>query len=158
MSKKLVAYFSASGVTASLAKTLAAAIGADLFAIEPETPYTAADLDWTNKKSRSSVEMNDKSSRPAVASKISNMAAYDTVYVGFPIWWYVAPTIVNTFLEQYDLAGKTVVPFATSGSSGMGDTNAALMPSCKGAVLKAGKRFHSNAKEAELKAWAESLS
>ena len=158
MSKNLVAYFSASGVTAKLAKTLASAIGAELFEIVPQTPYTDADLDWTNKKSRSSVEMNDKSFRPAVAGKVGNMAAYDTIYVGFPIWWYVAPTIINTFLEQYDLTGKTVIPFATSGSSGMGNTNAALAPSSKGAILKAGKRFNSNAKEAELKAWAESLS
>lgn len=158
MSKNLVAYFSASGVTAKLAKTLAAAIGADVFEIVPAQPYTAADLDWTNKKSRSSVEMNDKSFRPAVQNRVADMAGYDTVYIGFPIWWYVAPTIVNTFLEQYDLTGKTIVPFATSGSSGMGSTNAELAPSCKGAVLKAGKRFNSNAKEAELKAWAEGLS
>ena len=158
MSKTLVAYFSASGVTAKLSKTLAAAIGADLFEIVPQTPYTDADLDWTNQKSRSSIEMNDKSFRPAVASKVGNMAGYDTVFVGFPIWWYVAPTIVNTFLEQYDLTGKTIVPFATSGSSGMGSTNAELAPSCRGAILKGGKRFNSNAKEAELKDWAQSLS
>lgn len=158
MSKCLVAYFSASGVTARLAKTLASAIGAELFEIVPETPYTDADLDWMNKRSRSSVEMNDKSFRPAVANKVGNMAAYDTVYVGFPIWWYVAPTIINTFLEQYDLTGKTVVPFATSGSSGMGNTNAELAPSCKGAILKNGKRFSADTKEAELKAWAASLS
>lgn len=106
MSKKLVAYFSASGVTASLAKNLAAAIGADLFEIEPVIRYAKADLDWTNKKSRSSVEMNDKSSRPAVAKKLGNMSEYDEVFVGFPIWWYIAPTIVNTFLEGYDLAAR----------------------------------------------------
>ena len=123
MSKKLVAYFSASGVTASLAKNLAAAIGADLFEIEPVIRYGKADLDWTNKKSRSSVEMNDKSSRPAVAKKLGNMSEYDEVFVGFPIWWYIAPTIVNTFLEGYDLAGKTIIPFATSGGSGMGVSN-----------------------------------
>ena len=110
MSKKLVAYFSASGVTASLAKNLAAAIGADLFEIEPVIRYAKADLDWTNKKSRSSVEMNDKSSRPAVAKKLGNMSEYDEVFVGFPIWWYIAPTIVNTFLEGYGLAGKTIIP------------------------------------------------
>ena len=103
MSKRLVAYFSASGVTAKLAKTLAAAIGADLFEILPEKPYSAADLDWTNKESRSTIEMNDKSFRPAVANRVENMAEYDAVYVGFPIWWYVAPTIINTFLEQHDL-------------------------------------------------------
>ena len=118
MSKKLVAYFSASGVTASLAKNLAAAIGADLFEIEPVIRYAKADLDWTNKKSRSSVEMNDKSSRPAVAKKLGNMSEYDEVFVEFPIGWYIAPTIVNTFLEGYDLAGKTIIPFATSGGSG----------------------------------------
>lgn len=157
MNKALVAYFSASGVTAKLAKTLAAAIGADLFDIQPETPYTAADLDWTNKKSRSSAEMNDKAFRPAVANKVENMAQYDKIYVGFPIWWYVAPTIINTFLESYDLSGKTVIPFATSGGSGMGNTNAELAPSCKGAVLKNGKRFGSNASAGELRAWAETL-
>ena len=126
MSKKLVAYFSASGVTAKLAKRLADAVDADIFEIKPEKPYTTADLDWTNKKSRSSVEMSDKSFRPAVAEKLDNIADYDTIYVGFPIWWYVAPTIINTFLEQYDLTGKTIIPFATSGSSRMGKTNSEL--------------------------------
>ena len=106
MSKKLVAYFSVSGVTAALAKNLAAAIDADLFEIEPEVKYTKADLDWTNKKSRSSVEMNDKMSRPAVAKKLGNISEYDEVFVGFPIWWYIAPTIVNTFLEGYDLRAR----------------------------------------------------
>jgi flavodoxin len=157
MSKVLVAYFSASGVTAKLAKTLATAVGGELFEIKPETPYTSADLDWTNPKSRSTVEMNDKSFRPAVGSKVADMARYETVYVGFPIWWYVAPTIINTFLEQYDLSGKTVIPFATSGSSGMGGTNAELKASCPGAILKEGKRFRADAGEAELAAWSESL-
>ena len=155
MSKVLVAYFSASGVTAKLAKRLAEAIGADLHEIQPEVPYTDADLDWMNKKSRSSVEMNDKSSRPAVANKVENMEQYNRVFVGFPIWWYVAPTIINTFLEQYDLTGKKVIPFATSGSSGMGNTNAELTESCKGAVLCDGRRFNTNVKATELKAWAE---
>lgn len=158
MSKKLVAYFSASGVTAKLAKRLANAVDADIFEIKPEKPYTTADLDWTNKKSRSSVEMSDKSFRPAVAEKLDNIADYDTIYVGFPIWWYVAPTIINTFLEQYDLTGKTIIPFATSGSSRMGKTNSELAPSCKGAILKEGKRFEANADEAELKKWADSIS
>ena len=120
MSRVLVAYFSASGVTARLAKALASAIGADLHEIEPAVKYTAADLDWTNKKSRSSVEMNDKSFRPAIANQIENMEQYDVVYVGFPIWWYVAPTIINTFLESYNLEGKVIVPFATSGSTKQG--------------------------------------
>lgn len=157
MSKKLVAYFSASGVTASLAKNLAAAIGADLFEIEPEVKYTKADLDWTNKKSRSSVEMNDKSSRPAVAKKLGNMSEYDEVFVGFPIWWYIAPTIVNSFLEGYDLAGKTIIPFATSGGSGMGETNEYLANSCKGAKLVEGKVLRRNACADELKKWADEV-
>lgn len=157
MSKKLVAYFSASGVTASLAKNLAAAIGADLFEIEPVIRYAEADLDWTNKKSRSSVEMNDKSSRPAVAKKLGNMSEYDEVFVGFPIWWYIAPTIVNTFLEGYDLAGKTIIPFATSGGSGMGETNEYLANSCKGAKLVEGKVLRRNACADELKKWADEV-
>ena len=157
MSKKLVAYFSASGVTASLAKNLAAAIDADLFEIEPEVKYTKADLDWTNKKSRSSVEMNDKLSRPAVAKKLGNISEYDEVFVGFPIWWYIAPTIVNTFLEGYDLAGKTIIPFATSGGSGMGETNEYLANSCKGAKLVEGKVLRRNACADELKKWAEEV-
>ena len=157
MSQTLVTYFSASGVTAKLAKRLADAVDADIFEIKPEKPYTTADLDWTNKKSRSSVEMSDKSFRPAVAEKLDNIADYDTIYVGFPIWWYVAPTIINTFLEQYDLTGKTIIPFATSGSSRMGKTNSELAPSCKGAILKEGKRFEANADEAELKNWADSI-
>lgn len=157
MGRKLVAYFSASGVTEKLAKTLADAVGADTFEIRPEQPYTDADLNWQDKNSRSSIEMRDKSFRPAVADKIENMADYDTIYVGFPIWWYVAPTIVNTFLEQYDLTGKTIVPFATSGGSGMGNTNAELASSCNGAVLKEGKKFSANANKSELKAWSENL-
>ena len=155
MSKTLVAYFSASGVTAKLAKLLADTIGADLHEIRPEKPYSSADLDWMNKKSRSSVEMNDKSFRPAVANKVENMEQYNRVFVGFPIGWYVAPTIINTILEQYDLTGKKVIPFATSGSSGMGNTNAELTESCKGAVLCDGRRFNTNVKATELKAWAE---
>lgn len=155
MSKVLTAYFSASGVTAELAKRLAEAVGTDLYEIQPEVPYTEADLNWMNKKSRSSVEMNDKTFRPAIADKVENMEQYDTIFIAFPIWWYVAPTIVNTFLEQYDLTGKTIVPLATSGSSGMGNTNKELAPSCPGAVLKEGKRFPADAGAEELKAWAE---
>ncbi len=155
MSKKLVAYFSASGVTAALAERLAESIGADLHEIVPEVKYTDADLNWMDKKSRSSIEMTDKSFRPAVANKVEDMNQYDTIYVGFPIWWYVAPTIINTFLEQYDLSGKTIVPFATSGSSQMGHTNAELKDSCKGANLVEGKRFLANASASELKNWAE---
>ncbi|MCD7728264.1 MAG: NAD(P)H-dependent oxidoreductase [Ruminococcus sp.] len=155
MAKALVAYFSASGVTAAVAKRLADSIGADIFEIEPKTPYTKADLDWTNKKSRSSVEMNDKSFRPPVAKAVENMAEYDKIYLGFPIWWYVAPTIINTFLEQYDLSGKTIIPFATSGSSGMGRTNDELLPSCRGANLLSGRRFSADVSKDELKSWAQ---
>lgn len=157
MSKVLVAYFSASGVTAKVAQRLAAAVGADLHEIQPEVSYTDADLNWMDKKSRSSVEMSDKSFRPAVANKVENMDAYEVIFVAFPIWWYVAPTIVNTFLEQYDLSGKTIIPLATSGSSGMGNTNAELAVSCPGARLKEGRRFAANAGEQELKTWAEGL-
>lgn len=157
MGKTLVAYFSTSGVTKGLAERLASAIGADIYEIVPKQPYTDADLDWKDKKSRSSVEMNDKSSRPEITGKIDNMADYDTIYLGFPIWWYTAPTVINTFLEQYDLSSKTVIPFATSGSSGMGDANRDLEPSCRGAVLKGGKRFSASAGEAELRQWAESI-
>lgn len=154
MAKTLVAYFSASGVTERLAKRLAKAIGADLHEIVPAQKYTKADLDWTNKKSRSTVEMNDKKFRPAVANRVKNMEQYDTVYVGFPIWWYVAPAIINTFLEQYDLAGKKIIPFATSGGSGMGNTNRELAVSCKGALLMEGKRFGNSASESDLRTWA----
>ncbi len=155
MNKTLVACFSASGVTAKVARTLAGAIGADFYEIEPEVRYTSADLNWNDPKSRSSVEMNDKSSRPAIKGKVGDMGQYDTIFLGFPIWWYVAPTIVNTFLEQYDLSGKTVIPFATSGGSGIDKTNVGLAPSCKGATLKEGRRFAADASAAELKKWAE---
>ena len=157
MNRKLVAYFSASGVTAKLAETLSEAIGADMYAIEPEVPYTKADLNWMNKNSRSSVEMNDPASRPEIAGKRDNMDEYDTIFVGFPIWWYVAPTIINTFLESYDFTGKTIIPFATSGGSGMGKTNEKLQPSCPGANLIEGKVWKKNAKGNELAAWAEEL-
>lgn len=157
MSRKLVAYFSASGVTAKVAEKLSEAIGADLYAIEPEVPYTKADLDWMDKKSRSTIEMNNPASRPAIAGKRDNMNDYDTVFVGFPIWWYVAPTIINTFLESYDLTGKTIIPFATSGGSDMGKTNEKLLPSCKGAKLLDGKVFKSNVSHQELAAWVDGL-
>lgn len=157
MSRKLVAYFSASGVTAKVAEKLSEAIGADLYAIEPEVPYTKADLDWMDKKSRSTIEMNNPASRPAIAGKRDNMNDYDTVFVGFPIWWYVAPTIINTFLESYDLTGKTIIPFATSGGGDMGKTNEKLLPSCKGAKLLDGKVFKASVSGADLAKWAEGL-
>lgn len=157
MSRKLVAYFSATGTTTKVAELLADAVGADIFEIQPEIPYTTADLDWHNKNSRSSIEMKDDSSRPAIASKRDNMHEYDTIFVGFPIWWYVAPTIINTFLESYDMTGKTIIPFATSGGSGIGDTNKKLTPSCSGAKLLEGNVFKSNVSLKELDDWSKSL-
>lgn len=157
MSRKLVAYFSVSGTTAQVAEKLSEAIGADIFAIEPEVPYTEADLNWMDKKARSTVEMNDRTPARRLPPKRDNMAEYDVIFVGFPIWWYVAPTIINTFLESYDLSGKVIVPFATSGGSDMGQTNARLAPSCKGAKLLEGKVFKRSASHKELANWAEQL-
>ena len=157
MAKKLVAYFSASGVTAKVADMLADAIGADIHEICPKVPYTKADLNWMNKESRSSVEMNNPLSRPNIARKCDNMDEYDTIFIGFPIWWYVAPTIINTFLESYDLTGKTIIPFATSGGSGMGKTNEKLLPSCKGAVLIEGKILKPTIGTGELMNWVNGL-
>jgi len=138
MEKKttLVAYFSATGTTKAAAEKLAEIVDADLHEIQPEQPYTAADLDWHNKQSRSSVEMNDKSSRPAIKNKVENMDQYTTVYVGYPIWWYIAPTIINTFVEQYNFEGKTVIPFFTSGGSEAGETMKYLTPSAPKANWK----------------------
>lgn len=157
MSRKLVAYFSASGVTAKVAETLSEAVGADLYVIEPEIPYTKDDLNWMDKQSRSTLEMKDPNSRPAIAGKRDNMDDYDTIYVGFPIWWYVAPTIINTFLESYDFTDKTIIPFATSGGSGMGKTNEMLAPSCPNSTLLEGKVFKPSVGKAELVAWESEL-
>ena len=154
MSDILVAYFSASGVTAKVAKKLADVTGADLFEIVPAALYTRADLDWTDRNSRSSREMRDKSFRPAIA-ETTDTSKYGVIFVGFPIWWYVAPTIVNTFLESCDLQGKTIVPFATSGGSGMGNTAEELKVSCKGAIVKSGRRFPANVSEEEIADWAK---
>ena len=157
----LVAYFSASEahVTAQVAKTLAEAIDADLFEIVPEKIYTAEDLDWHNEQSRSTIEMKDSTARPAVASKVENMDQYTTIYVGFPIWWYTAPRIVNTFLEQYDLTGKTIIPFATSGDSGMGrsgeDLKKASAPNAN--WILPGKVLNGNPPVDSLKAWVTTL-
>ena len=158
MSKKIVAYFSASGTTAAVAKTLAEAAGADLYEIKPQTPYTRADLDWTNKKSRSSVEMNDKSFRPALADRDAHVENYDTVFLGFPIWWYTAPTIIKTFLESDDITGKTSRLFATSGGSGFGKTAADLKNSAKGAVIRDGKLLNGRQSKEALTVWVNSLS
>lgn len=152
--KKLVAFFSASGVTKSTAETLAKEIGADLFEIEPKEAYTKADLDWTNSSSRSTVEMKNKSFRPEMVKKALDLSEYVTIFVGFPIWWYVAPTIINTFGESYNFSGKTIVPFATSGGSGMGKTTEELIPSFKGAKVVEGKVVN-RMSSAELKDFAE---
>ena len=153
MKKLLVAYFSASGVTAQAAETIAETIGAYLYEIRPETPYTPADLDWMNRRSRSSVEMNDPASRPAIAEPAADIEQYDTILVGFPVWWYVEPRIVDTFLESYDFSGKTMIPFATSGGSGIGKAEQSLKSHCPSAVWKPGKLLN----HADIKAWAKSL-
>ncbi len=139
MNKTLIAYFSASGVTAQVAKEIANAVGADLYEICPALPYTNADLDWMDKKSRSTVEMNDPACRPAIAGPVQDMEQYDTVMVGFPIWWYVEPRIVDTFLESYDFSGKTLIPFATSGSSGISRAEKSLREHCPNAGWKKGE-------------------
>ena len=154
MKKTLVAYFSASGVTAKVAETLAKGIGADLFEIVPETLYTKADLNWMDKKSRSTVEMNDRASRPAISSKVADMAAYEVVFVGFPVWWYREPSIIDTFMEAYDFSGKTVIPFATSGGSGLGDSAKNMQELAPGAEVYDGRKFSASAAETELAAWA----
>ena len=153
MKRALVAYFSASSVTAKLAQRLAEAAGADLFEIAPTTPYTKADLNWMNKNSRSTIEMNDRACRPPMA-RMTDIAAYDVIFVGFPVWWYREPSIIDTFMESGDFTGKTVVPFCTSGGSGLGDTPRNLQALAKGAAVEAGKRFTGRTSADELKAWA----
>ena len=158
MKKALVAYFSvlgADGVTGKLAARFAARIGADLFEIVPEKPYTKVDVDWTNRKSRSSLEMNDPSARPAIASRVDDMASYDVVFVGFPIWWYREPSIIDTFMESYDFAGKTVVPFATSGGSGIGSSGANMNKLAPAARVATGKRFDAGVSADTIAAWAQ---
>lgn len=150
MGKKLVAYFSASGVTKGVAEKVAQAAGADLFEIKPKVPYTKEDLNWMDKQSRSSVEMADKTSRPEIAEKLVNMGVYDTIYLGFPIWWYVAPTIIKTFLESYDMSGKSIILFATSGGSGFGHTVENLEDSCNVAVLREGKVLNGSNVESDI--------
>ena len=154
--KTLVAYFSATGVTKGAAQQLAQAAGGTLYEIQPEQPYTDADLDWRNKQSRSSVEMQNKSSRPAIKGKLDNMADYDIIFVGFPIWWYTCPTIINTFIEQYDLKGKTVIPFATSGGSDIDKACNDLKAAYPDINWKPGKLLNGTSQE-ELQEWVKSL-
>ena len=154
--KTSVAYFSATGVTKGAAQQLAQAAGGTLYEIQPEQPYTDADLDWRNKQSRSSVEMQNKSSRPAIKGKLDNMADYDIIFVGFPIWWYTCPTIINTFIEQYDLKGKTVIPFATSGGSDIDKACDDLKAAYPDINWKPGKLLNGTSQE-ELQEWVKSL-
>jgi putative NADPH-quinone reductase len=154
MSKALVAYFSASGTTAVVARTLAQAVGADVAEIVPEQPYSTADLNWRDSKSRSSVEMNDESSRPAIVDDGLNVSAYDVVYVGFPVWWYVEPRIIDTFLEAHDFAGKKIVPFATSGGSGLGKAPQRMQAIAAGATVVSGGLLNGNPGIEELRDWA----
>ena len=153
MSKVLVAYFSASGVTKKLAEKLAEATGGDLFEIVPEKLYTKSDLNWMNPKSRSSVEMKDRSCRPAIASKVEDMSSYDAVFIGFPVWWYREPSIIDTFAESYDFSGKTIIPFATSGSSGIGSSGDNIGALAKGAKVASGERLKASTSVEELRVW-----
>ena len=155
--KKLVAYFSASGTTKKVAERLSKVAEADLFEIMPKAPYTNADLNWMDKKSRSSLEMADKSSRPEIVQKSLDMSKYDVIFLGFPIWWYVAPTIINTFLETYDFAGKTIILFATSGGSGFGQTVKFLQKSAPKATIQEGSLLNNNPSENFLKTWLKDL-
>ncbi len=155
MSKALVAYFSATETTRGLAERLAGAIDAELFRIKPKQEYTEQDLDWTKKTSRSSIEMADKNTRPAIASKIKDISEYDVIFLGFPIWWYREPSIIDTFIESYDLAGTTIVPFATSGGSGIGDADENIRKLSPMAKIEKGKKFDTSVSDAELKKWAE---
>ena len=158
MKKTLVAYFSCTGITKKVAQKLNSLVKGDLFEIVPKVPYTKEDLDWMDKESRTTKEMNDKTYRPEIARTIDNMDDYDIVYLGFPIWWYVAPRIIDTFLESYDFSGKIVIPFATSGSSGMGDTDIELHKLCSNKTnWKESKRFDKDVNEEELKVWLDSL-
>ena len=151
--KTLIAYFSASGVTARVAKEMAEAVGADLYEIRPEQPYTSADLDWMDKNSRSTAGMNDPSCRPAIAVPVENMPQYDTVLIGFPIWWYVEPRIVDTFLESYDFSGKTLIPFATSGGSGVTRAEQSLKEHCPAAAWAKGRLLNGSG----AAAWAKQV-
>jgi len=158
MSKKLVAYFSASGVTAKVADMLSDAVGADIYEIRPEVPYTKADLNWMDKKSRSTIEMNDKTSRPALADKDANVEQYDTIFLGFPVWWYKAPTIINTFLESYDFTGKRIILFATSGGSKFGKTVEELKVSVSASCeIIEGKLLNGKQTIPSIREWTESL-
>lgn len=156
MSKGLVAYFSASGNTKKIAEMIAEEGGFDLHEIAPEKEYTKADLNWMDKKSRSSVEMNDKAFRPVIKKSDLDISDYDKILIGFPIWWYVAPTIINTFLEAYDFAGKQIILFATSGGSDFGNTVKELQPSAPDAEITEGKLLN-NVSRQDISEWVKQL-
>lgn len=157
MSKTLIAYFSASGTTAKAASALALATGADLYEIKPAIPYSRQDLNWQDKRSRSSLEMNDPTSRPELADHSADLSSYDRVFLGFPIWWYTAPRIINTFLEHYDFSGKIIFLFATSGGSSLGHTAEDLTPSCPGAIIKNGQMLNGRLSQDALQKWVANL-
>ena len=157
MKKTLTAYFSVSGVTAKAAIAVAGAAGSDIFEIKPAVPYTSADLNWMDKKSRSTVEMNDPACRPEIASRVDDMDSYDTIFLGFPIWWYREPSIIDTFLESYDFTGKRIILFATSGGSGLGKTDEGVKKIVPGAKVENGRMLNGKVSEADVKAWVQSL-
>lgn len=155
MSRILVAYFSASGVTARVAETLAAAVGGDIFEMIPAKPYTKADLNWLDKKSRSTLEMKDRNCRPEIASRVDDMSQYDTVFVGFPVWWYREPSIIDTFMESYDFDGVKIIPFCTSGGSRIGDSGKNMQALAPGANVLPGERISARATDSQIKDWAK---
>lgn len=155
MSKTLVAFFSATGATAAIGKIIASATHADIFEINPAQPYNKADLDWNNPKSRTTLEQNDKACRPAISGKVGDMAEYKTIFLGFPIWWYDAPRIILSFLDEYDFTGKVIIPFATSGSSGLANIPDHLKAICPDAHWLPGKRFAAGATQKEVEDWVE---
>ena len=155
MSRILVAYFSASGVTARVAETLAAAVGGDIFEMIPAKPYTKADLNWLDKKSRSTLEMKDRNCRPEIASRVDDMSQYDTVFVGFPVWWYREPSIIDTFMESYDFDGVKIIPFCTSGGSRIGDSGKNMQALAPGANVLPGERISASATDSQIKDWAK---
>ena len=155
--KTLIAYFSCSGVTRIVSSRLSTMVGGDLFEIVPEEKYTSGDLDWTNKESRSSIEMDDPDCRPKISSKIEDISQYDRIFIGYPVWWYTFPRIINTFLEEYDFSGKEIVPFCTSGSSDIGSASSDMAKIVPGAKVLDGKRLSNSFSDEDIKAWLETL-
>lgn len=153
----LVVYFSATNTTEGVAKSLAEGLGADIYEIVPDEPYTSADLNYSDNKSRATAEMNDPGARPAISGSVDNMSQYDVIFLGYPIWWGEAPRIMSTFIESYDFSGKTIVPFCTSGSSGFGDSDSSLKSAASNATWISGMRFSGSVSDSELIEWANGL-